>query len=258
MPVGEIRKAVTSYRKCGFAVLENAFAPELLDAAESSIDDREREWEAEVRKHPGGRSWISHADEITFTARLAGHEPALAALLTSPTLLEFLAATVGATPRLYLDQAVYKKPWCRQVVPWHQDDGYNPKVPDEYVTFWIAISDTTASNGTLRVRPGTNRRLLPHSRTAGGYLACEDGADGGELVELRRGDVAAFSSLLPHATGPNDTGDVRKAYIAICIPDGAKLVSGSPCNDPVTQPVLTSEYVPRVSTTESMGDPPRE
>ena len=57
-------------------------------------------------------------------------------------------------------------------------------------------------------------------------------------MELRRGDVVAFSSLVPHATGPNTTRLVRKAYIASCIPDGTRLADGTERNDPVNQPRL--------------------
>ena len=72
---------------------------------------------------------------------------------------------------------------------------------------------------------------------------CEAGAEGGVAVELRRGDVVAFSSLLPHATGPNTTAQIRKAYIATCVSDGTRLVDGTPCNDSLNQPLLVREGV---------------
>jgi ectoine hydroxylase-related dioxygenase (phytanoyl-CoA dioxygenase family) len=130
-------------------------------------------------------------------------------------------------------------PGCAQVVPWHQDNGYNPKIPADFMSFWIAVTDTTLANGTIRFQPGRHHDgPREHWRTAGGYLVCEPGADGGVAVELRRGDVVAFSSLLPHATGPNSTAQTRKAYIATCVPDGTRLVDGTPCDDPVNQPLL--------------------
>ena len=77
-----------------------------------------------------------------------------------------------------------------------------------------------------------------HWRSASEHLVCEDGADGGVPIELQRGDIVAFSSLLPHATGPNMTQQIRKVYIASCVPDGTRLVDGTACDDPVTQPLL--------------------
>jgi hypothetical protein len=37
-----------------------------------------------------------------------------------------------------------------------------------------------------------------------------------------------FSSLTPHSTGPNRTGDVRKAYIVQYAPSGAEVVRPEP------------------------------
>ena len=237
----KISSLVADYRKHGYAVLRNSVPQTDLDAVEDVLDSREHSWERHLQQLPGRRSWISHAGEVTFTARLAGTEPVLRRLLASEVLAEFRSAVVGPSVRLYFDQAVYKKPGCEQVVPWHQDDGYNPKVPSDYVTFWLAVTDTTIANGTIRFQPGRHHEgPRPHWRTSGGYLACEAGADGGVAVELQRGDVVAFSSLLPHATGPNTTPHTRKAYIATCVPDGTRLVDGAVCNDPVDQPLLVA------------------
>jgi ectoine hydroxylase-related dioxygenase (phytanoyl-CoA dioxygenase family) len=38
---------------------------------------------------------------------------------------------------------------------------------------------------------------------------------------VKAGDIVVFSSLAPHATGPNLTTDIRKAFIAEYIPEGA-------------------------------------
>jgi len=214
----------------------------VIDAAEEVLDAREQLWERHVEQLPDARSWISHAGEITFTARLAGTDATLRTLLATPAYSEFMRAILGRSVRLYFDQAVYKKPRCAQIVPWHQDNGYNPKVPADYVSLWIAMTDTNLENGTIRFQPGGQRAgPRSHWRTADGYLACEAGADGGVAVALRRGDCVAFSSLLPHATGPNTTSGVRKAYIASCVPDGTRLADGTMCDDPINQPLLVAE-----------------
>jgi phytanoyl-CoA hydroxylase len=237
----ELPPVVADYRRRGYAVLPNVLMAGALDRAEHTIDRLERSWEQELKQKPDGRSWISHAGEITFTARLAGGEPILRALLTTSALMGFMNTIVGPRPRLYLDQAVYKKPKCTQVVPWHQDNGYNPKVPADYVTFWIPLADTTVESGTICFQPGRHHEgPLPHWRSSDGYLVCENGARGGIPVELRRGDVVAFSSLLPHSTGPNSTSKVRKAYIASCILDGTRLANGALCNHRVEQPLLVA------------------
>ena len=47
-------------------------------------------------------------------------------------------------------------------------------------------------------------------------------------MPARAGSIVVFSSLTPHSTGPNRTGDVRKAYIVQFAPAGAAVVRPEP------------------------------
>ncbi len=47
-------------------------------------------------------------------------------------------------------------------------------------------------------------------------------------VPARAGSIVVFSSLTPHSTGPNRTGDVRKAYIVQFAPAGAEVLRPEP------------------------------
>jgi ectoine hydroxylase-related dioxygenase (phytanoyl-CoA dioxygenase family) len=232
---------LTSLWDLGYAVLDSAVPRVLLDDAEEVLDERERAWEDQLRALPDGRSWISKADEVTFTTHVAAGSEAVRRMLVRDDLATFLRSVVGADVRLQFDQFVYKKPGCERVLPWHQDDGYNPKTPSAYISLWIPLTDSTIANGTIRVQPrGHLQGLLAHRRDALGHLICSDGAAGGLPIELRRGDVLAISSLLPHASGPNMTSLVRKAYVAICVPDGTTRADGTPCDRTPEQPLLLS------------------
>ena len=67
-------------------------------------------------------------------------------------------------------------------------------------------------------------------------------------AEARAGDIVVFSSLTPHATGPNRTRDIRKAYIVQFAPDGAEILSGAArtrCDAPERQfPILVDGEAP--------------
>ena len=63
-------------------------------------------------------------------------------------------------------------------------------------------------------------------------------------MPARKGDIVVFSSLTPHRTGPNLTGDTRKAYIIQYAPSGALAWRGGgdgPArqDDPERQYVIT-------------------
>ena len=119
---------------------------------------------------------------------------------------------------------MYKKPEKPRRFPWHQDNGYTYVEPQQYLTCWIALTEATEANGCPWVVPGLHRRgTLRHWMTDLGWRCLDDAPDA-VPVPLRAGSIAVFSSLTPHRTGPNRTGDVRKAYIVQFAPDGARTV----------------------------------
>jgi ectoine hydroxylase-related dioxygenase (phytanoyl-CoA dioxygenase family) len=71
---------------------------------------------------------------------------------------------------------------------------------------------------------------------------CFDAPEQQAAAPVKAGGAVVFSSLMPHLTGPNTTGPVRKAYIVQYAPVGAytRTKDGDvPCDDPVRQfPVL--------------------
>jgi len=51
------------------------------------------------------------------------------------------------------------------------------------------------------------------------------------------GGAVVFSSLTPHRTGPNLTGEVRKAYILQYCPSDAEILQGEPSKGPAVSRV---------------------
>jgi len=128
---------------------------------------------------------------------------------------------VGPDVRLYWDQAVYKKPGNPEEFPFHQDNGYTYIEPQQYLTCWVALTDTDERNGCPWVIPGWHRHgTLAHEPTSLGWRCVESAAEA-VAVPARAGDIVVFSSLTPHRTGPNLTDRVRKSYILQYAPDGA-------------------------------------
>jgi ectoine hydroxylase-related dioxygenase (phytanoyl-CoA dioxygenase family) len=136
--------------------------------------------------------------------------------------------------RLFWEQAVVKPPQARTELPWHQDSGYTPTVPEEYVTCWLALDDADESNGCLWVQPGSHvRGRTSHvNGGTGPFRVGYDGDDVGIPVTVRRGDVLVFSSLLMHRSGPNTTDRPRRAWILqYCVGSATSALSGKPLDD---------------------------
>ena len=137
--------------------------------------------------------------------------------------------------RLYWEQAVAKPPQARTELPWHQDNGYTPLVPEEYVTCWLALDDATEDNGCLWVIPGSHRHGTQRHVNGGSgpFRVGHDGpASDGVPVPVSKGSVLVFSSLLMHRSGPNVTDRPRRSWIIqFCSAAAISALSGKVLDD---------------------------
>jgi ectoine hydroxylase-related dioxygenase (phytanoyl-CoA dioxygenase family) len=217
-----------AYDERGFFVLEDALDPETVDKLDAEIAPFDEQALAFLRGQPEGRLSLAGVDTVSIALHLVRHSPALRAFCASPLFADLCHDLVGPDVRLYWDQAVYKQPHGAEPVLWHQDNGYTYVEPQAYLTCWVALTDATLDNGCVWVLPGVHRAgTLAHRATPIGFQCAEE-PDGAVPVPVRAGSIVVFSSLTPHATGHNVTGDVRKAYIVQFAPDGAVARRGDP------------------------------
>jgi ectoine hydroxylase-related dioxygenase (phytanoyl-CoA dioxygenase family) len=225
-------KQARAYDEHGFFVLEDALDPDTvreLDLEIAPFDERALEF---LRGQPDGRFSIAGVDTVSIAVHLVRQSPALRAFCASPLFAHLCHDLVGPDARLYWDQAVYKQPHGAEPVLWHQDNGYTYVEPQAYLTCWVALTDATLDNGCVWVLPGVHRSgTVAHCNTPIGFQCTED-PEGAIPVPVRAGSIVVFSSLTPHATGHNVTGDVRKAYIVQFAPDGAVALRGDPETGP--------------------------
>jgi phytanoyl-CoA hydroxylase len=227
------------FDELGFFVLEDAFDPatlEQLDAALQSGDRRAKEF---LSAAPDGRFGVAGLDSQTIAPHAVTRSAFAREITADPMLAGIARDLVGPNVRLYWDQSVYKQANGAEPVLWHQDNGYTYVEPQAYLTCWIAITDATSTNGCVNVVPRVHRDgTLAHASTPIGEECWGDWSTAVE-VPVRAGSVVVFSSLTPHATKPNTTDAVRKAYIVQYIPDGAIALRGDPSKGPaVTRDML--------------------
>ncbi len=140
--------------------------------------------------------------------------PVLCRWATSPRLVAPMIELLGPDVRLYWDQAVSKPPGATSDVPWHQDNGYTPVEPEEYVTCTVALDAMTRENGCLWIQPGSHRLgVRPHRPTDYFFFVGYEGEETGEPCELAAGEVLVFSSLTMHRTGPNVSDRPRRSWV---------------------------------------------
>jgi phytanoyl-CoA hydroxylase len=199
------RKQIDEYRSRGYTRLGKIFTDDEIRDIASAYDEA---LAAPLRLGEQGKGTFEYAPLLQMRS------PTLRRYATAPKLVAPMIDLVGPDVRLYWDQAVSKPPGATSDVPWHQDNGYTPVVPEEYVTVTLALDRQTVDNGCLWLQPGSHRSSTrPHAKTDFFFRVGYDGPETGEPVELEAGEVLAFSSLMMHRTGPNLTQEPRRSWI---------------------------------------------
>ena len=155
--------------------------------------------------------------QFPYRAMLNYRSPALAPFINHPALLDVAREFLGEDIRFWWDQGINKAPGSGSLIDWHQDNGYTNGRTAPFLTFWLALDDSSIENGGLMVVPGSHHHgLLPHHYETV-HAVIDDGAlDTAKAVPLdaRAGDVLLFSSYLAHRTvGNHTTNRQRRAWV---------------------------------------------
>ena len=219
----------------GFVVLPDLVDAATLAAVRDDLDAFEAEVDAFLQTREDGRFSIAETGALTVAVHAVTRSPAAQALSLHPGMLDLCHDLIGPDVRLYWDQAVYKKTEKPRRVPWHQDNGYTYVEPQEYLTVWLALTDATVDNGCPEVASGCHRlgTLEHHYVDPLGWECLPEGTES-VAAPVPAGGAVVFSSLTPHRTGPNLTGEVRKAYILQYCPSDAEILQGDPLAGPPT------------------------
>lgn len=213
------------FHREGYAVFERVLEGELLDILRSQCADMVRRADARLDALGVDVDGITHRGNRYFAGECQRVQPSLRQILFSTVMADICRATLGDDAYFFYDQYVVKGASGGMAFAWHQDSGYvvgNGGPPDHapYLTCWCPLDDATADNGTIRVLPfsrlpASRDGVVPHVRQPGSNdLLGWQGEDQGVVVEAPAGSVVAFSSLLLHASGPNRTNSMRRAYLA--------------------------------------------
>ena len=74
-----------------------------------------------------------------------------------PAILDYVEDILGPNFNQWGGSFFLKHPQDGTVVPFHQDASYWPLQPRVNVTVWLAVFDTDAENGCMRIVPGSHR-----------------------------------------------------------------------------------------------------
>lgn len=136
-----------------------------------------------------------------------------------PTVLDAVEQLIGPDFLMW-GSALFGKPGHGgKATPLHQDGEYWPIKPLASCTLWLALDDSTARNGCLRVIPGSHRNqdLYQHRRDDDARFTLNQVLDDARLpnspvrdVTLKAGQFSIHDVYLVHGSAPNHS-DQRRA-----------------------------------------------
>jgi len=216
---------VARFRTDGWFVVDDVFTPDECDVMTATLEQTAFEL-ALGRPEDGQLSYRPMAHTVSTE---------LQQWCTDPRWAGIVLPLLGGGARLFWEQGVAKPPQAHTELPWHQDSGYTPTIPEEYVTCWLALDDADEHNGCLWVQPRSHHRGRQAHHADGSFGSFRvgyDGDDHGVPIPATKGSVLVFSSLVMHRSGPNTTDRPRRAWIIqFCPIDACSALSEKPLDD---------------------------
>jgi ectoine hydroxylase-related dioxygenase (phytanoyl-CoA dioxygenase family) len=134
-----------------------------------------------------------------------------------PRILDVVEDLIG--PNIYaLSSRFWMKPGQDvSFVSWHQDSAYFGLEPNELITVWLALTDSTTENGCVRVLPGTHEGpAYAHTETydeknllaRGQTIETIDDSSAVDLV-LKAGQFSCHHERIIHGSAANNTDAMR-------------------------------------------------
>lgn len=217
-----LRHITTRYERDGYVILRVVLDEALMAEARDHVS-----WL--LKQHPGTRPEQLHND-------LMQDDPFWLRLVSDDRLLDAAEAFVGEDLALFASHYIAKPPGDGHAVLWHQDGGFWPLEPMHVVTFWLALDETDAENGCLRVIPRTHTLDLKeiHGRAdvenvlgAEMDLSFVDETEAVDL-ELTSGDVEIHHPNLVHGSHANTSSRWRRGLTIRYIPASTRIVADAP------------------------------
>jgi non-heme Fe2+,alpha-ketoglutarate-dependent halogenase len=188
-----------------------------------------------------------------------------------PRILDIAEDLIGPNILAFASRFWVKPGSDGSFVSWHQDSAYFGCDPHDMVTCWVALTPANRGNGCMRSMPGSHKIGYEHDEShenAPGDAPGEKknllgrgqtirGLDESKAVhmELEQGQFSIHNERTAHASGPNNTPDVRIGYSFFLIPTHVKSTLE---RRPATLVRGVDEYgywdTDPVPTEESMGE----
>ena len=204
------------YRTAGYVIPRYSLPADRVEALSATLDEL-------IARNPNVRP------EKLVSAHIEGHNDEgvvgsslFLELARDPHILDMVEQVLGPDIVLWGCQIFCKPGGDGMAVPMHQDGQYWPIRPLANCTVWVAIDESKAENGCLRIVPGSHReqRIFEHDHDTRDGLVLRDKVRPEHIesepvdVELEPGQMSLHDIYLIHGSNANRSSK-RRAGVAI-------------------------------------------
>ena len=212
--------AIVHYREHGY------YAPIRVMQADEAADIR-RQLEAHEATHGVLKGSMRHKSHLLFTW--------LDGLIRHPGVLDAVESVIGPNILCWSSTFFIKEARDPGFVSWHQDSTYWGLDPADIVTAWVALSESTAENGAMRVIPDTQSlEQIAHRDTfaannlltRGQEIAVEVDERKAVMLTLEPGEMSLHHVRLIHGSDPNPSAKRRIGFAIRYLPTHVRQIVG--------------------------------
>ena len=212
--------AIAHYQQHGY------YAPIRVMQADEAADIR-RQLEAHETAHGVLKGSMRHKSHLLFTW--------LDGLIRHPAILDAVESVIGPNILCWSSTFFIKEARDPGFVSWHQDSTYWGLDPADIVTAWVALSESTAENGAMRVIPDTQSlEQIAHRDTfaannlltRGQEIAVEVDERKAVMLTLEPGEMSLHHVRLIHGSDPNPSAKRRIGFAIRYLPTHVRQIVG--------------------------------
>ena len=224
-PMSLSKDQAGEYEGNGFIIVEDLLAEdevavlrkraELVATGQLAHISKER-LQVEPEVAAGEAQAESYADSLRKMFHMAFYDEVFEAHARNPKVLDIIESILGPDFKLMQDQLFMKPPRIGSRQRYHQDQpaGFNIDPPDQMVTCWAALDNSTIENGCLWMLPGTHKLGPLEQSEREGYERKfhEGGLPDERPIVMKAGSCSFHHGLILHSSRVNLSDKRRRGY----------------------------------------------
>ena len=188
---------LSQYQQDGYISPIDIFSAEEVKIVRDEIESIEKNW----------------PDELIGVGRNNVHmiSPVFDEVVHNSKILDAVEDLIGRDILAAGTTLFIKDPEKKSFVSWHQDAKYQGFKPHNFVTAWVAITDSNKDNGCMLMWPGSHSEIKDHNDTFDENNILTRGQT--VPIELKAGQMSLHHPLIVHGSGENKTNDRRIGFV---------------------------------------------